>query len=149
MKNKKKWRNKGDGQARILVNGHSADFENIEQTFCHLLGYINFSYSPFRTIRENIRKITEIFIEHCEDKRTELQGQARAKVTKAITNAEKLRDYWLTIEDINVLKTKFYDKLLSIEGLGPLRGFTAVTVYGDKLYGNPEKMLIKDMRGKL
>lgn len=137
------------GAAHIRIDGTPLFVDNINDCLSYLLHQLDVKYSPMETLRENLINIFEILIEHCEDKKDEVKGQELARLTKMISKAKRLKEEWPAIEKREVLMQKYYDELLVLDGVSTLHGFRAVDRFGDPLYGNPERMMIKDMHGRL
>jgi hypothetical protein len=137
-------------EEKIVIDGVVVQYNSdINSLFQYMLMHIPVQYSPLEVIQENVSKVVDLFSEFCWVKKELLVGADRTKVTKQGNEAVKMRDRWLKITDKNVLLAKFYDKLLSLEGTSTLHGFTAVTRFGDRLYGDPEKIPVAKMRSRL
>jgi hypothetical protein len=139
-----------EDEVKILINGNLVVYgEDINALLQYMLLHIPLKHSPIETIKENIEKVGELFMEFCTLKRDTVKGAFRAKVTKAHNDCQRMVQYFATVEDKDVLIRKMHDKLLALEGLGTLRGFGATTKFGDTLYGDPEKISIEKMRGRV
>lgn len=136
-------------EAKIRLNGQPLICDTMNDYLLHLLQLVDVKYSPMEAIKDNFDSVFHIFIGFCEDKRETAKSKEKTQITRLMNHVGSLREEWCKIEDREVLTKKYYDKLMSLQGLSGLRGFKAVTRFGDVMYGDPEKMLLKDMRSKI
>jgi len=135
--------------ARIKVNGKIVDFFDANECLQFLLAQLDMKHSPFKTLKENVDKILDVFLWCCEDLREGKKGTEKARLTKVINEVDNMRLRWLNAKTVEHLQTLVYDKLLSLQNLSTLPGFSAVTRFGDKLYGNPEKVSVDKLWAKI
>lgn len=135
----------------ILVNGRNILVKDMRPKilFLHLLSYIDFKNSRLSVIKENLSSVYDIMEGYCIDKRNFCQGKMKAELTRMLSMIKSNR-YWLIREEsVESIQKKFYDLILSIEGLSTLPGFGARNSKGDLLYGNPERKSIDSLRSRM
>jgi len=94
----------------------------------YLLVYIlDIKHSPLETLIENTKQIFLFVSQYCKEAKKSSAGiMTRFREFDRIKTREGF-------------KIKFYDTILSIEGLSSLHGFGVANSFGDKTRGNPEK----------
>ena len=119
-----------------------------KEVFSELLRCIDVQYSSIQVIKQNIVDMIEIMREYCELKKVELKGMKNPKEKRRITSMytrfatylNKLRgvieDRFFTVEAI---QKWYYEYLMILAGMGPLRGYSTGTKFGDDLYIDPER----------
>jgi hypothetical protein len=138
-------------RSKILVNGHLyADLHSdMRSTVSGLLSYIDIENSPLHAIKRNLQAIFDIVTEHFSQEREFYKGKERSAIIKFIKNMQLLRDTWEGINIKEVLARRYFEYILSLDGLGTLPGFGVQNKMGDTLYGNPEKISIMKAHEKL
>lgn len=119
-----------------------------KEVFSELLKCVDVQYSPIQIIKQNITNMIGIMREYCELKKVELKGMKNPKERKRIssmytrfgTYLNKLRG---VIEDrlhtVESIQRWYYEYLMTLAGMGPLRGYSTGTKFGDDLYIDPER----------
>ncbi len=138
-----------DNTTKVKINGKLLEMEDPSDLLQQLLMSVKVKYSPYEAIKRNLNEIFDFFIEYCEDKRQEVKGEQRSKLTKFMNSVTKYKETWFEKDDPSVVITKYYNLLLGLQNLGTLPGFGGCTRFGDKLYGDPEKMLLEDMWARI
>lgn len=133
----------------LLINGKRifAEDEKPSYVLSVLLSFVELRFSRLPTIKKNLMAIYDILEEYYVEKRMVAKGKEKAEMTRFLKTIANQRKYWLKETSKKSLQEKVFDYLLSVEGLGPLRGFRATNNKGDLLYGNPENIFLYDMRG--
>jgi hypothetical protein len=139
-----------DGSAKILINKAWVQLTDPNDYLQYLLTVVShFKYSPFEVVKENLVAALDIFDDMCEAKGLETAGKEKAKWTRALKDSNILRERFGEAEDLDQINKIYYEKLLALSGLGTLRGFGACTRFGDKLYGDVEKIPIDQLWSRL
>jgi len=139
----KKRAKKRDQKPRLLINGLECDSSSPKKLLKDLLSLLRLGGSSLHVLIQNFEKIIEVFTAFStEYKETVLKGEKASWTRMERSLAKQLR-WWKTITEREVFITKYYDLVLSLDGLGALPGFGLTNNFGDKLKGNPER---KSMR---
>lgn len=102
------------------------------------------SLSSLDVLKSNVFRIFALVIDVCLDLRTNegLTAIERAGVTRLATNLGNYISYWDRIGTRENFLKRYYDYLLSLDGLATLPNFGFTNSFGDRCFGNPEKSSI-------
>lgn len=123
----------------ILINNEL--YENIQDLdYCKqiLLSLIDIQYSPLQALKSNMFSFFDLIEDFCKTERETKKGGQKAKLTREITKINDQRKFWKIIRKRETFIQKYYDYILGMEKLDPLRGFGMSNSFGDKVRGNPE-----------
>ena len=115
-------------KTKVLIGGEEVLFFDPKELLKYLLFYIlDIKYSPLETLIENTKQIFLFVSQYCKETK---KSSAGIMIRSKGFNHVKTRENFIN---------KFYDTILSIEGLSSLHGFGIANNFGDQLRGNPEK----------
>jgi hypothetical protein len=104
-------------------------------------------WTPVEIAANNLKEVMEFGMEYCQDfiENDRLVRSLKVSTRSVHMLVKKLR--LLITEGINhgnfrVLCFQYYNLILSLEGLGPLRGFQMGNRWGDVLKGDPERQSV-------
>lgn len=127
-----------------------------KEVFSELLICIDVQYSPTRIIKQNIADIIEIMSEYCELKKIELKGMKNPKERKRMTSMyTRFRTYLnklivvieYRLHSVESIQRWYYEYLMTLAGLGPLRGYSTGTKLGGDLHIDPERQSMMSRPG--
>lgn len=115
---------------------------SIKEVVIMILLLVDVQYSPFGVAKWNIIKALRLVEEFCKLVAEKMKGQEKGQMSRLLRGLRNSRTYILKARDRKTLCRRYYDLILSMEGLSTLPGFGMSNLFGDKLYGNPEKVSI-------
>lgn len=115
---------------------------SIKDAMVTVLLLVDVQYSPFGVVKWNVLKAIRMVQEFCKLIATTMSGPDKGQVTRTLTSLDKGLTYILKSRNRKELCRRYYDLILSMEGLSTLPGFGMANLFGDKIYGNPEKKSI-------
>ena len=131
----------------LLNNLTPKDF--VANSLMYLLDPMTIKYAPLDGLRGLFKECMEVSLEYCTEvyqspHLISVMGIHRAGITslrKKLYHLIEFSDFYPR----EALLKAYYDTLLFLEGLGPLRNFGVGNVWGDKLVGDPEKASIRNV----
>ena len=115
-------------KTKVLINGEEILSLSPKELLNYLLIYIlDIKYSPLETLIENTKQIFLFVSQYCKETK-----KSSAGIVTRLKGFDRIK----TRENF---ERKFYDTILSMEGLSSLHGFGVGNNFGDKLKRNPEK----------
>lgn len=103
-----------------------------------LLELIDIEYSPLQALKANMNSLFDLTITFCKNRWLKVKGAEKAKLTREISKINNQREHWEKIQDKDRFIKMYYNYILSLEKLEPLRGFGYGNSFGDKTRGNSE-----------
>lgn len=123
----------------ILINNELyKEVNDIDYFKQALLSLIDVQYSPLQALKVNMFSFFDLIEDFCKTERETKKGEKKAELTREITKINDQRKFWKIIRKRETFIQKYYDYILGMEKLDPLRGFGMSNSFGDKVRGNPE-----------
>ena len=124
----------------LIINDHKYPAIKDVDILKHiLLELIDIENSPLEVLKVNMNSLFDLIKTFCKDRWQEVKGQEKAKLTKEISKINAQREYWQEIKDKNMFVKMYYNYILKLEKLEPLRGFGFSNSFKDKGKGNAER----------
>ena len=111
----------------LIINNYEYPAINDANTLKQiLLELIDIEYSPLQTLKANMNSLFDLIETFCKIRKEKAKGSEKAKFTREINKINSQKEYWLEIKNREDFVKKYYEYILSLEGLRPLNRFSFI-----------------------
>ena len=141
----------------LWTNGYPVP-GSYKDVFFEVLKCIDVQWASIEVIKENITVVIEITKEYCILKKEELKKMMDKKekrrlgagYTRFCGYLDKVKEMLDKNHSLERIQKWYYECLMSLKGMGPLRGYSTGTKFGDDLHIDPERdSMMSKPRGRL
>lgn len=131
---------------RVLINGQEFEVTNPNEFSVTILSLVKrcpWEYASLEGLKENIIIAFKLIMDFCDAMWEKEKGGRKAKLTR-LRKRMKDQENWNKIKTKEGFIRRYYELVLSFEGLRTLPGFGFTNRFGDQIIGNAEKVSLTE-----